>query len=76
VASKPQPVPELDLIGPDGPILPPRAQWSRCGAVKCVDSGPWTGTFVCCSRREGHTGGHAVALGDLGAPDFWQENWR
>ena len=55
--------------------LPEEPQWHRCGAVHCIDRGPWLGTLVCCVRRSGHDGGHAMSLGDVGAPDHWQETW-
>lgn len=55
--------------------LPAEPQWHRCGAVHCVDRGPWLGTLVCCIRRSGHEGGHSMSLGDAGAPDYWQETW-
>ena len=55
--------------------LPEEPQWHRCGAVHCIDRGPWLGTLVCCVRRSGHDGGHAMSLGDAGAPDHWQETW-
>ncbi len=50
-------------------------QWERCGAVQCIDSGPWTKTLVCCTRRFGHEGEHRTALGDVGAPEYWEESW-
>ncbi len=58
-----------DLAIPDAP------QWRRCGAVHCIDRGPWLGTLVCCIRQSGHDGTHAMSLGDEGGPDHWQETW-
>jgi hypothetical protein len=55
--------------------LPAQPQWHRCGAVHCIDRGPWIGTLVCCVRTSGHDGGHTMALGDAGGPDHWQEIW-
>jgi len=55
--------------------LPATPQWNRCGAVHCIDRGPWIGTLVCCIRRSGHEDGHSMSLGDEGAPDFWREIW-
>ena len=53
----------------------PNRQWQRCGAVHCIDRGPWIGTLVCCIRRSGHESDHSMSLGDFGAVDFWQETW-
>jgi hypothetical protein len=50
-------------------------QWHRCGAVHCIESGPWLGTLVCCIRRSGHPDVHSMSLGDMGAPDHWCETW-
>jgi hypothetical protein len=55
--------------------LPAEPQWNRCGAVHCIDRGPWIGTLVCCIRRSGHDDGHSMSLGDEGAPDYWRETW-
>ena len=55
--------------------MPDRMQWQRCGAVHCIDSGPWIGTLVCCIRQSGHDSDHSMSLGDAGAVDFWQESW-
>jgi hypothetical protein len=55
--------------------LPAAPQWNRCGAVHCIDRGPWIGTLVCCIRRSGHEDGHSMSLGDEGAPDYWRETW-
>jgi len=55
--------------------LPATPQWNRCGAVHCIDRGPWIGTLVCCIRRSGHEHGHSMSLGDEGAPDYWRETW-
>ncbi len=60
---------DLDLVMPDEP------QWHRCGAVHCIDRGPWLGTLVCCIRRSGHDDHHSMSLGDIGAPDYWRESW-
>ena len=59
----------------DDLALPTEPQWRRCGAVHCIDSGPWIGTLVCCIRQSGHEDEHSMSLGDLGAADYWQENW-
>jgi len=59
----------------DDLALPAEPQWRRCGAVHCIDSGPWIGTLVCCIRQSGHEDEHSMSLGDLGAADYWQENW-
>jgi hypothetical protein len=59
----------------DDLAMPERMQWQRCGAVHCIDSGPWIGTLVCCIRRSSHDGDHAMSLGDFGAVDYWQETW-
>ena len=48
--------------------LPAAPQWNRCGAVHCIDRGPWIGTLVCCIRRSGHEDGHSMSLGDEGLP--------
>jgi hypothetical protein len=56
--------------------LPAGPQWNRCGAVHCIDRGPWIGTLVCCIRRSGHEDGHSMSLGDEGAPDYWRETWQ
>ena len=56
-------------------VLPAEPQWHRCGAVHCIDRGPWLGTLVCCIRRSGHDDGHSMSLGDEGAPDYWRETW-
>ncbi len=55
--------------------LPATPQFRRCGAVHCIDNGPWLGTLVCCIRRSSHEGDHAMSLGDEGADDFWRESW-
>ncbi len=55
--------------------LPAQPQWHRCGAVHCIDRGPWIGTLVCCVRRSGHDGGHTMSLGDADGSDHWQEIW-
>ena len=55
--------------------LPAEPLWSRCGAVHCIDRGPWIGTLVCCIRRSGHEDDHSMSLGDEGAPDYWHETW-
>ncbi len=60
---------DLDRAMPDEP------QWHRCGAVHCIDRGPWLGTLVCCIRRSGHEELHSMSLGDMGAPDYWCETW-
>ena len=72
----PQPVPEIDIFDLDGAEPPPRPEFRRCNAVTSIDRGAWIGTLVCCTRHEGHDGEHSIALGDNGAPDFWQESWR
>ncbi len=59
----------------DDLVLPAEPQWHRCGAVHCIDRGPWLGTLVCCIRRSGHDDGHSMSLGDEGAPDYWRETW-
>jgi hypothetical protein len=59
----------------DDLVLPEQPQWQRCGAVHCIDRGPWLGTLVCCIRRSGHDDGHSMSLGDVGAPDYWRETW-
>jgi len=63
---------EFDL---DDLAMPERTQWQRCGAVHCIDSGPWIGTLVCCIRQSGHDQDHSMSLGDLGEVDYWQESW-
>ena len=63
---------EFDL---DDLVLPAEPQWHRCGAVHCIDRGPWLGTLVCCIRRSGHEDGHSMSLGDEGSPDYWREVW-
>jgi hypothetical protein len=63
---------DLDL---DDLVLPPEPVWHRCGAVHCIDRGPWLGTLVCCIRRSGHDDTHSMSLGDEGAPDYWRETW-
>ncbi len=63
---------EFDL---DDLVMPPEPKWHRCGAVHCIDNGPWIGTLVCCIRQSGHDGGHTVSLGDEGGSDFWRESW-
>ena len=55
--------------------LPEQRQWQRCGAVHCIDRGPWIGTLVCCIRQSGHDHDHTMSLGDFGRVDFWQETW-
>jgi hypothetical protein len=55
--------------------LPPEPQWQRCGAVHCIDRGPWIGTLVCCIRRSGHDDAHSMSLGDEGTADYWRESW-
>ncbi len=59
----------------DDLVLPEAPQWHRCGAVHCIDRGPWLGTLVCCIRRSGHEDGHSMSLGDEGSPDYWRETW-
>jgi hypothetical protein len=59
----------------DDLVLPESPQWHRCGAVHCIDQGPWLGTLVCCIRRSGHEDAHSMSLGDAGAPDHWRETW-
>ena len=59
----------------DDLVLPETPQWHRCGAVHCIDQGPWLGTLVCCIRRSGHVDAHSMSLGDAGAPDHWDETW-
>lgn len=63
---------ELDLeeLG-----LATQPHYQRCGAVHCVDRGPWMGTLVCCVRRSGHVEEHSMSLGDIGEPDYWRESW-
>jgi hypothetical protein len=63
---------DLDL---DELTLPEQPQWHRCGAVHCIDRGPWLGTLVCCVRRSGHQDEHSMSLGDTGAHDYWHETW-
>ena len=55
--------------------MPEPRQWQRCGAVHCIDHGPWIGTLVCCIRQSSHDGDHSMSLGDFGAVDYWQETW-
>ena len=55
--------------------LPAQPQFHRCGAVHCIDNGPWLGTLVCCIRHSDHDGDHSMSLGDQGSDDFWQESW-
>jgi len=55
--------------------LPGEHTWHRCGAVHCIDHGPWIGTLVCCIRQSGHAGDHSMSLGDHGQADYWQETW-
>ena len=59
----------------DDLVLPAQEEWQRCGAVHCIDRGPWMGTLVCCIRRSGHERDHSMSLGDAGESDFWQEHW-
>jgi hypothetical protein len=59
----------------DDLAMPAMTQWQRCGAVHCIDQGPWIGTLVCCIRQSGHDSGHSMSLGDQGAVDYWQETW-
>ena len=59
----------------DDLAMPEPRQWQRCGAVHCIDNGPWIGTLVCCIRQSGHGNDHTMSLGDFGAVDFWQETW-
>ncbi len=59
----------------DDLAMPEQPQWQRCGAVHCIDHGPWIGTLVCCIRRSGHDHDHNMSLGDFGAVDYWQESW-
>ncbi len=59
----------------DDLVLPEQPQWHRCGAVHCIDEGPWLGTLVCCIRRSGHKDAHSMSLGDVGSPDHWSETW-
>ena len=56
-------------------VLPVQPAWQRCGAVHCIDRGPWLGTLVCCIRRSGHEDAHAMSLGDEGAFDYWRTTW-
>ena len=58
----------------DDLVLPEQQQWHRCGAVHCIDRGPWLGTLVCCIRRSGHEDAHSMSLGDEGAPDYWRDH--
>jgi hypothetical protein len=55
--------------------LPPPARQRRCGALHDVGVGPWIGTMACCTRPLGHTGAHAMLLGDPDSPSFWEEHW-
>ncbi len=66
---------DVDDIDVDGLNLPERQTWQRCGAVHCIDHGPWIGTLVCCIRRSGHRDAHTMSLGDLGSVDYWSEVW-
>ena len=59
----------------DGLELPEQPQWRRCGAVHCIEQGPWTGTLVCCMRKSGHKNEHLMTLGDFDNSDYWQEFW-
>ncbi len=59
----------------DDLTMPAEPVWRRCGAVHCIDHGPWIGTLVCCIRQSGHDHDHSMSLGDLGGPDYWQETW-
>lgn len=59
----------------DDLVLPAQPAWQRCGAVHCIDCGPWMGTLVCCIRRSGHDTDHSMSLGDFGEIDYWQETW-
>jgi hypothetical protein len=64
---------ELDL---DGLELPAQPQWQRCGAVHCIEQGPWVSTLVCCMRKSGHENQHLTTLGDVGTAEYWQEFWQ
>ena len=70
---------EVDLWSEDDPSIheleSAHPQWERCGAVHCIEKGPWTKTLVCCIRKMGHEDEHKMALGDEGAPDHWRESW-
>ena len=55
---------------------PATKQWQRCGAVHCIDRGPWIGTLVCCIRQSGHDDDHSMSLGDADGPDYWLESWH
>jgi hypothetical protein len=55
--------------------FPAQPEWQRCSAVRCVESGPWSGTLVCCMRKSGHQNEHQMTLGDAGSPDYWLECW-
>jgi hypothetical protein len=61
---------DLDDLG-----LPTQRTWRRCGAVHCIDHGPWIGTLVCCIRQSGHADDHSMSLGDAGQVDYWRETW-
>jgi hypothetical protein len=63
---------ELDL---DELELPEQPHLRRCGAVHCIEQGPWAGTLVCCMRKTDHPNGHLMTLGDAGGSDYWQEFW-
>ena len=64
---------DLDDLG--DMTLPEQRTWQRCGAVHCIDHGPWIGTLVCCIRQSGHADDHTMSLGDFGQVDYWQESW-
>ena len=59
----------------DDLALPTERTWRRCGAVHCIDRGPWIGTLVCCIRQSEHADDHSMSLGDVGKADYWQETW-
>jgi hypothetical protein len=61
---------ELDEVD-----VPEQPYWRRCGAVHCIERGPWAGTLVCCMRKSDHENEHLMILGDVGSPEYWQEFW-
>lgn len=64
---------ELDAEALD---LPPAPGLRRCGSIHDVGRGQWIGTLACCSRPVGHDGDHAMSLGDVDSPTFWEETWE
>jgi hypothetical protein len=71
---------EVDLWSEDETVLhmvvpPAHPQWERCPAVHCIEEGPWTQTLVCCTRKMEHEDEHKMTLGDVGAPEYWEESW-